>query len=122
MRRTIARPCIECGRPTTGSRCRLHAVPIERARQARQVYRAAYLSVEYRTARGRRLRQAGWRCERILPSGARCGRPAGETHHTVPLSEARDYEEALAFCRVELLEAVCSEHNPRGGHSWATSW
>ncbi len=116
-RRRIGRPCIDCGRrTTTGSRCPRHAAEHEAARQARQPYRAAYLSEEYRTARAIRLRRAGHRCERILADGSRCPNRATETHHTVELSTARTYEEAIALCRPELLEAVCPGHNPRGPH------
>ncbi|HXF73707.1 MAG TPA: hypothetical protein VNO79_13995, partial [Actinomycetota bacterium] len=86
--RPILRPCIVCGRPSRGSRCPSHAREFEAARQARQPYRAAYLSERYRTARRIRLELAGWRCERILPSGERCPRRAEETHHRIPLSEA----------------------------------
>ncbi len=111
----ILRPCLVCGRPTRrGSRCPRHAAEAERRRQARQLYRLAYASPEYRTARAIRMRQAGGRCERILPSGERCSLPAEETNHVVPLSAARSLEEALSLCSVENLEAVCRRHHPRG--------
>lgn len=60
------------------------------------------------------MRQAGRRCERILPSGERCPAPAEETNHVIPLSTARSLEEALALCAPENLEAVCRRHHPRG--------
>ncbi len=111
----IGRPCLDCGRRTTnGSRCERCAGPVELERQSRQVYRAAYGSPEYASARRIRLRRAGYRCERILPDGTRCTASAEETNHTIPLSSARTYEEAIAFCRWELLEAVCVPHHPRG--------
>lgn len=92
----------------------MHAAPLEAARQARQLYRAAYASGEYRQARRVCLRRAGGRCVRILPDGRRCERPAIETNHLIPLSEASTAEEAIALCRPELLEAVCFIHHPRG--------
>lgn len=111
----IGRPCIDCGVSTTnGSRCPRCAGPVEAERQSRQPYRAAYASPEYASARRIRLRRAGYRCERILPDGRRCPKPAEECNHTIPLSSARSLDEAIALCRWELLEAVCFPHHPRG--------
>lgn len=114
-RRRIGRPCVDCGRPTaSGSRCPSCAEPVEAARQARQIYRAAYASPEYRTARRQAMRAAGGRCVRILPTGERCPARAQETNHRIPLSTAQTVEEAIALCRAELLEPVCFPHHPRG--------
>jgi hypothetical protein len=114
-RRRIRRPCLDCGRTADGTRCDGCAAIYEAKRQARQPYRAVYGSPEYHSARRIRIKRAGGRCERILPGGTRCPRHAVETHHTIPLSSAGSYEEALALCRWELLEATCYSHNPRGG-------
>lgn len=114
-RRRIGRPCVGCGRPTTsGSRCSQCAEPIEAARQARQIYRTAYASPEYRTARRAAMRRAGGRCVRILPGGERCPNQAQETNHLIPLSAAATVEDAIALCVAENLEAVCWIHHPRG--------
>jgi hypothetical protein len=111
------RPCLDCGRTIRGgkgSRCRDCARKAEATRQSRQPYRAAYDSPEYRSAREVRMRAAGGRCEWIRPDGSRCPDPAVETHHTIPLSTARSYDEAIALCVPELLRATCFIHNPRG--------
>ncbi len=110
----ILRPCIDCGRPTAGSRCPKHAAERERERQARQPYRRAYESSIYRENRRIRLKRAGNRCERIVDDGRRCPNAASETHHVIPLSAAKSYEEALALCDWRNLRAVCWRHNPRG--------
>jgi hypothetical protein len=114
MRGPILRPCIKCGRPSPNSRCRRHTEEKELERQARQPYRAAYFSPEYRVARAARIRAAGGRCEAIDELGARCPLPAQETDHIMPLSTARSLGEAIALCVVTNLRAVCVEHNPRG--------
>lgn len=93
----------------------MHAAALERARQTRQPYRAAYFSSAYRSARRERLAQAGGRCEAILPDGTRCQRKAEEVHHVVPLSQARSCEEAELLCTPSNLRAVCRDHHPRGG-------
>lgn len=113
-RRRIGRPCVDCGRATTGTRCDRCAAPVERARQERQLYRVAYASPQYRSARKICLRRADGQCVRILSTGERCTRPATETNHLIPLSEAATVGEAIALCRVDLLEAVCFVHHPRG--------
>jgi len=113
--RRIGRPCIECGRPTLGSRCEQHAAEVELERQARQPYRAAYFSGEYEAARAAAFRRAGGRCEARWPNGSRCRAPAEEAHHLVALSTASSYEEAIALCDEANLLAVCFRHNPRGG-------
>lgn len=116
VRRRIGRPCVDCGRPTSsGSRCPRCAEPIERERQGRQIYRAAYDSPEYRTARRQAMRAAGGRCVRILPTGERCPAKAKETNHLIPLSTVTTVEEAITLCRAELLEPVCLVHHPRDG-------
>ena len=114
MRREIRRPCLDCGRPSRGSRCPEHAAEHERERQARQPYRAAYRSDVYRENRRIRLARAGYRCERVLPDGSRCTHAAVETHHVIPLSTARSYGEALRLCDWRNLEALCRTHHPRG--------
>jgi hypothetical protein len=110
----IRRPCQACGIPTTGVRCSLCQGKAEAARQARQPYRAAYESPEYRKSRIAARRRSGGRCEAVDAAGARCPSPATEAHHTVPLSTARSLDEAIALCRPELLRDVCHRHNPRG--------
>src|SRR5438552_1345041 len=109
-RRRIGKPCIDCGRTTSGgSRCPKHEEEHETERQARQWYRAVYESPEYRRARAARKRMAGGQCEAIVelgpPNGAqaRCPAPGVEAHHLYPLSTARTLEEALALCTVEKL-------------------
>ncbi len=114
IRRPLTRRCLRCGRRTTASRCSECRAKLELERQSRQPYRAAYSSPEYRAARRITLQRAGGRCERILPDGSRCPRPAEETNHRIPLSAARSLEEALALCVEANLEAVCFDHNPRG--------
>jgi hypothetical protein len=115
-KRSIGRPCVVCGRRTyTGSRCEVHAAQLEATRQARQPYRAAYRSAEYRAARRRRLDLAAGRCEFVDEAGVRCPRAASETHHVIPLSSAMSYDLALALCTPVNLRAVCHRHNPRPG-------
>lgn len=111
----LARPCLGCGRKTrNGSRCRRCEAALDAARQARQLYRLAYSSSEYQESRRVRLQLAGGRCEREV-RGTRCPAPARETNHRIPLSEARSLAEAIALCDWRNLEAVCRDHNPRGG-------
>lgn len=98
--------CIDCGaRIASGSRCATHDLNIS----------AVYGSALYRSNRAIRMQYAGGRCERILPNDGRCPEDATEAHHTVPLATARSIEEALELSDWRLLEAVCSDHNPRGG-------
>lgn len=112
----IGRPCHDCGRKIRGRgrRCSRCGPRHEARRQARQPYRQAYFSPEYRAARAQRMKLAGGRCEAIV-GRARCRRPAEETHHVIPLSQAASLEEAIALCTVENLRAACFRHNPRGG-------
>jgi hypothetical protein len=114
VRRRIRRPCIVCGASTIGSRCPRHAIDVERARQARQPYRAAYFTPFYRRERAAVLKRSGGQCERVEAGGIRCTNPALETGHRVPLSTARSLQEAIALCDRGNLEAVCWRHNPRG--------
>jgi hypothetical protein len=110
----LGRPCIRCGRKTTnGNYCDAHR-PTTAERDARQPYRAAYFTPEYRRARRERFKIAGGRCEYVDARG-RCERVPTEAHHVVPLSLAgSDLAAAVALCSVENLRAVCREHNPRG--------
>jgi len=115
----IGRPCIRCGRRTTESYCPDHRlIQDTAARDARQPYRAAYFTPEYRRARRERFKIAGGRCEYVDPDLGRCSRAAAEAHHVVPLSSAgSDLAAALALCSVDNLRAVCFEHNPRDKRS-----
>lgn len=107
----IPKPCLRCRRPTDGgsycSRCE------PRVRRAAQPYRRAYSSSIYQANRAIRMKRARGRCEAVV-DGARCENAASETHHVIPLSQARSYEEALALCDWPNLRAVCWRHNPRG--------
>lgn len=133
-RRAIGRPCIDCGRPAAGTRCAIHEAEHERRRQARQPYRAVYSSAFYQRERLARIRMAGERCEALVEVAlvaagfgipaepysvelVRCDGVAQEAHHTIPLSTAISYEEALAFCHRRHLRAVCWRHNPRGANA-----
>lgn len=105
IRRRIGRRCLRCSTTVyRGSYCAAHELP---NRLERQPYAAAYWSPEYRAARKARLELAGYRCEV-------CGAPAEETHHVIPLSNARSLREAIQLCTIENLRAVCFDHNPRG--------
>ena len=106
----IPKPCIRCGRPSAGSYCSPHE---EQIRAASMPYRRAYNSAIYRENRRIRMDHAKDRCEAMVGE-ARCPAAAAETHHVIPLSSARTYEEALALCDWRNLRAVCWPHNPRG--------
>lgn len=112
----IRRVCIDCGRLTNGTtRCPTHARDHEQRRQARQWYRIAYTSPDYRRARNHVRRRAKGRCEAILDTGERCPQPGTEAHHDTPLSTARTLAEALAIAAdTDRLFWVCAPHNPRG--------
>ncbi|MEJ7787446.1 MAG: HNH endonuclease signature motif containing protein, partial [Solirubrobacteraceae bacterium] len=60
------KPCIGCGRPTPGSRCRACAIVHPRGRP-------------YDRLRHRVLARDGWRC-------AYCGGPANVVDHITPLA------------------------------------
>src|SRR5437660_10561998 len=75
-RMTLLKPCLDCGHLSRGSRCSVHTRTAELERQARQPYRAAYSSPEYRRARAERMKVAGGACEYVYLGGRRCGRAA----------------------------------------------
>jgi hypothetical protein len=107
--------CLVCGRRTSGgSRCDVHQAREDARQQARQWYRAVYGTGVYQSNRRIRMAKAGGQCERVIQD-VRCIARAVECHHTMPLSTARSLDEALAFSRWELLEAVCARHHP-GAH------
>lgn len=110
----IRRPCIRCGAPTDRSYCPQHELDAEAERDVQEWWREAYRSPEYHEARKVVLEAARGRCVRQV-DGLRCTAPARETNHIVPLSTARSMDEALVLCAPANLEAVCRNHNPRGG-------
>lgn len=82
------KPCLTCGRPSSGSRCPAHALRNGSTRAWRRL-----------------------RTEILLRDGSRCqvcGRPAAEVDHITPLVDGGTDHPAN-------LRAVCSAHNPRGG-------
>lgn len=103
----IPKPCITCGRPSSGSYCERHRIPLE----VRQPYRRGYSMPEYRRARAVAFERSGGRCEHV-EHGARCQRPAAEAHHVRPLSSARNEYELRALNTPDNLLAVCPDHNP----------
>jgi len=106
----IRRPCLECGRPTTGSRCPEHQRAVEASRpEEREAYRTAL----YRANRRARFRYAEGRCEHV-EDGQRCWAKAVEIHHVIPLVVARNSREAKLLNTFDNLRAVCRRHNPRG--------
>jgi hypothetical protein len=117
------RPCLDCGRPTNGSRCDQHEAARQAARADKldalhqaQEWRRAYGSSKYQKARAMVRIRSGGRCEAINAlTGERCPAMAEEAHHIKPLSHAETYEDALALCTPENLADVCRPHNPRGG-------
>lgn len=105
------RPCIACGRSTSGSYCRT----CDAGRLAlTQPYREAYTDRSYRVARRAAFARANGRCEHVA-NGRRCEQPPTEAHHVVPLSSAPTLAAALELNRPDNLAAVCRGHNPRGG-------
>lgn len=114
VRRRLQKPCLDCGALSPNTRCPRHTAIHEATRIVRQPYRAAYFTPFYREQRLIALLRAGWRCERVTDD-ERCPRAASETNHIVPLSTARSYDAAIALCIATNLEAVCFDHNPRGG-------
>ena len=87
---------------------------MEAARDSDEWWRDAYRSPEYHEARKVTLERAGGRCERVT-DGNRCPASAREANHIRPLSTARSMDEAITLCDPANLEAVCKDHNPRGG-------
>jgi hypothetical protein len=107
--------CLDCGRPSRGSRCSVHTRTAETLRQARQPSRVGYSS-PHQAARRERMRLSGGQCEHIDRDGRRCSHAARETHHLVPLSVAgANLKLAIALCDVTNLRAVCKEHHPHPG-------
>lgn len=111
VRRRILKPCIDCGALSPASRCARHTADREARRPS---YRGVYATSVYRGNRRAALHAAGGVCERVTSAG-RCPEPATEVNHRTPLATARTYEEALHLCGLWNLEAVCRDHNPRGG-------
>ena len=75
------KPCIECGRPSRGSRCPAHKIRNGSTRS-------------WRSIRAGILARDGHRCQL-------CGRPANEVDHIIPLADGgSDVEGNLrALCR-----------------------
>jgi 5-methylcytosine-specific restriction enzyme A len=76
----LLKPCLDCGEPCTGTRCREHQRQRGRYEQSRQPYRDGY-GGSYRTQAKQARARSGGICEG-------CGtEPAMEVHHKIPLSK-----------------------------------
>lgn len=92
----VKRPCLDCGRAATGSRCEACAVAHEKKVNARETERRRGAGIrerrrsysgEYREA-SRRIRETATRCW-ICGKGPRAGDP-WQADHVVPLAIAPD--------------------------------
>jgi 5-methylcytosine-specific restriction endonuclease McrA len=89
----MLRPCLTCGRLSTGSRCELHR------RRPNDPRRGSGAARRFRAAA---LRKTGGRC-------ARCGSREGvEAHHRVPLADGGTNapEQAVPLCHACHLEVT----------------